>query len=67
MRLREALIQQAPSIELQRAAANEIARLDAELVAERERCARIVERINGWVGPREIAAEIRGETQILRA
>jgi hypothetical protein len=37
------------------------------LAAERERGARIVERINGWVGTREIAAEIRGETQILRA
>jgi hypothetical protein len=37
------------------------------LAAERERNARIVERINGWVGTREIAAEIRGETQILRA
>lgn len=34
---------------------------------ERERCARIVERINGWIGTREIAAEIRGETQVLRA
>lgn len=34
---------------------------------EQERCARIVERINGWTGTREVAAEIRGETQILRA
>lgn len=37
------------------------------VAAERERCARIVERINGWVGTREVAAEIRGETQILKA
>ena len=37
------------------------------VAAECERNARIVERINGWVGTREIAAEIRGETQILRA
>ena len=35
--------------------------------AERERAAGFVERINGWWGTREIAAEIRGETQILRA
>jgi hypothetical protein len=40
--------------------------LDA-VAAERERCARIVERINGWTGTREVAAEIRGETQVLRA
>jgi hypothetical protein len=39
----------------------------ALLAAECERCARIVERINGWTGTRDIAAEIRGETQILRA
>lgn len=37
------------------------------LAEERERCARIVERINGWIGTREVAAEIRGETQILKA
>ena len=37
------------------------------MAAERERCARIVERINGWAGTREMAAEIRGETQILKA
>jgi len=37
------------------------------VAVERERCARIVERINGWVGTREVAAEIRGETQILKA
>lgn len=40
-------------------------RADDAVAAERERCARIVERINGWVGTREIAAEIRGETRIL--
>lgn len=39
----------------------------ADVAAERERCAKIVERINGWAGTREISAEIRGETQILRA
>lgn len=43
------------------------AALYAAVAAERERCARIVERINGWTGTREIAAEIRGETQVLRA
>lgn len=37
------------------------------VAAERERCARIVERINGWTCTREVAAEIRGETQVLRA
>lgn len=36
-----------------------------EVAKERERCASIVERINGWVGTREIATEIRGETNIL--
>ena len=49
MKLREALIQQAPSIELQRAAADEIARLDAALVAavaaERERWRAAIEPV----------------------
>lgn len=39
MKLRDALIEQSPSLELQRAAANEIARLDAEL-------ARLSARVN---------------------
>ena len=43
------------------------AAIDRAVAAERERGARIVERINGWAGTREIAAEIRGETQVLRA
>ena len=33
--------------------------LEAMVAAERERCALIVDRINGWSGTREIAAEIR--------
>lgn len=33
----------------------------AHMARERERCALIVERISGWAGAREIAAEIRGE------
>ena len=33
---------------------------------ERERCARIVERVNGWLGVREIAAEIRGASNLLK-
>lgn len=37
MQLREALIQQAPSLALQRAAADEIARLDAALARYKER------------------------------
>lgn len=45
MNLKEALLTQAPSLALQRAAADEIARLTKELEFERERCARLYEYI----------------------
>lgn len=50
-----------------RIACDVLTAIDAAVAAERERCARIVERINGWMEAREIAAEIRGETQVLAA
>ena len=37
-----------------------------QVAAERERCARIVERLNGWLGVREVAAEIRGASNLLK-
>lgn len=62
MEIRDALIQQNPSLALQRAAADEIARLDAlvarlegSVFAERERCAKLVE-----VPPEFQAWEIHG-------
>ena len=39
---------------------------ETAIATERERCARIVERVNGWLGVREIAAEIRGASNLLK-
>ena len=48
MKLREALIQQAPSLALQRAAADEIARMDA-LIEEMRKAMVMVDEVLGWV------------------
>jgi DNA-binding FadR family transcriptional regulator len=49
MKLREALIQQAPSLALQRAAADEIARMDA-LIEEMRKAMVLVEEVLGIEG-----------------
>lgn len=53
MNLKEALLTQAPSLALQRAAFDEIARLMKALEDERERCARLCDAISDEYRQRE--------------
>ena len=66
MKLRDALIQQAPSLELQRSAAAEIARLDACLQYEQHRAERIGTHSPGcWAwGPKHYECAVRHITEL---